>query len=715
MRQLSVLAVVTLLVVAGAAPAAAATVPVAPDQTATGDTTGISVGSTGVAANNTTVTLLTYNDIQTAVVQNGTTPRMVSLIEQRRAAIDNPTVLVGGGDQVSPHSLSPISQWRTPVDVLNVLDPDAEVIGNHDLDFGFGTVSEFANASEFPWLMANIVQEDTGEPIPGTEPYTVVERGGVRVGVVGIADGAIRGKTAVDFDEQGYELRDHVEASSEYATTLRDEENVDVVVVAAHVGIPEAKEIANGTDEVDAIVVGDDEVEYPPREVGGSVIVEAEARAAHVGEINFTVSDGEVVGWNGRLLDVTGNVSYDEETAAVIEAARSDQLSTVLGETDVALDARFSSNYHDETNYGNLITDAFRWKTGSEVAITNAGGIRSNSVYGPGNLTAGDVYSVLPFGNTLVEVELTGAEIKQLLASQVVTLESETGQQYGAEAQLQVSGVTYEWVGHENASPQIRDARINGEPLDEDETYTVTVNSYMAGWEGSVLENATVVEETQTLYGTATAEYVQAQGTVAPEGNDRIRRVDRELGTAEATLDGEGEVTVSYDLPDAVESVNASTVRATTAANATVEPTDVSVADGTMELTFADGDLRSLSEYGGNVEVYASYEDAEYNRSYFDASVLNVEINTTAADGGSDDGDGSDGSENDDGSDSDDGGSDGSDDGDTSDGSDSDDSGGSDDGTTTDESSTSQPGFGPAVAVVALALTLAGLAVGRRE
>ncbi|WP_135819751.1 5'-nucleotidase C-terminal domain-containing protein [Halostella litorea] len=708
MRRVAVLAVVSLLVVAGAAPAAAAATPAATEPVATGDAADSPVASTGVAANNTTVTLLTYNDIQTAVVQNGTTPRMVSLIDQRRAAHDNPTVLIGGGDQVSPHSLSPISQWRTPVDVLNVLEPDAEVIGNHDLDYGFEPVSEFSNASEFPWLMANIVQEDSGEPIPGTEPYTVIERDGVRVGVIGVADEKIKSKTAVDFDEQGYELRDHVETSSEYATQLKEEENVDVVVVSAHLGVPVAKEIANGTENVDAIVVGDDEIEYPPQETGGSVIVEAEARAQHVGEVNLTVSDGEVVDWNGSLLDVTENVSYDEETAQLIESARADQLSTVLGETDVALDAQFSSNYHDETNYGNLITDAFRWKTDSQVAITNAGGIRSDGVYGPGNLTAGDVYSVLPFGNTLVEVELTGAEIKQLLASQVITLESETGQQYGAEAQLQVSGVTYEWVGHENASPQIRDVRINGEPLEEDETYTVTVNSYMKGWDGSVLENATVVEETKTLYGTAVAEYVQTQGTVAPEGNDRIRRLDRELDTAEATLDGEGEVTVSYDLPEAVESVNESTVRATTAANATVAPTDVSVADGTLELTFADGDLQSLSEYGGDVQVYAAYEDAEYNRSYFDASVLNVEINTTVDDGN----DGSDGSDE---SDESDGGSEdsGSDDGDDSD--ESDDSSGGSDETTTEEASTDQPGFGPVVAIAALVLSLVGLSARRRD
>ena len=202
----------------------------------------------------TTVTILSYNDVQTAAAENATLPRMATLLNQRRAAHDNPTVVVGGGDEVSPHSLSPLSQWRTPVEVLNVIDPAAESIGNHDLDYGLDAVANFSNASEFPWLMANIVDSETGEPVPGAEPYTVVERQGVKVGIVGVADEKIKSKTAVDFEKQGYELENYSETASEYATMLKDEENVDVVVVSAHLGVPVAKNLANTTENVDAIV-----------------------------------------------------------------------------------------------------------------------------------------------------------------------------------------------------------------------------------------------------------------------------------------------------------------------------------------------------------------------------------------------------------------------------------------------------------------------------
>ncbi len=623
MRAITTLAVVCCLVIAGVAPAAAAG-PAQPTDATTADTAPQPLAADASATNNsTTVTILSYNDIQTAAAEDGDFPRMVSLIDQRRAAHENPTVVVGGGDGVSPHSLSPLSQWRVPAEALNVLDPAAEVLGNHDLDYGFDAVKQFSEASETPWLMANIVDQQTGEPIPGTKPYTVVERQGAKVGVVGVADEKIKSKTAVDFDAQGYELTNYSDAASEYATMLKEERNVDVVVVSAHLGVPVAKNLANTTENVDAVVVGDDEIEYPPQETGGAVIMEAEARAEHVAELNLTVEDGEVTAWNGRLLDVTENVSKNETVSAIVTEARKDELSEVAGETEVELDARFASNYHDETALGNLVGDSFRAQTGAEVAITNAGGIRSNSVYGPGNLTVGDVYNMLPFQNTLVTVELTGAELETVLASQIVTLESDEGQQYGAEAKLQVSGVTYEWVGHNDTDDRIRDVWVGGEPLDEEATYNVTVNSYMAGWDGSPLQNATVTSESHMLYGTALLEYVKENDPVSPTGENRIRRVDAEVETKSVSVT-DGTATVELAAPNGTQNVS-DFYAATGDAGDRLAADSVSLSNDTVTATFAVADLRELSA-GEPVQMYGDYNTSAYQRVYFENSVLNAQV-----------------------------------------------------------------------------------------
>ncbi|OYR85924.1 bifunctional metallophosphatase/5'-nucleotidase, partial [Halorubrum distributum] len=200
----------------------------------------------------TTLTLLSYNDIQTAAAEDKNFPRLVTLIEQRRAAADGPVVVVGGGDEVGPHALSPISQWRAPVDVLNEVGPDADVIGNHEFDYGLDPISDVTADSEFPWLATNLVDSETGEAFGGTESTNIVERGGVSVGIIGLVDdGATYGKTNIDFEAEGITLEDYTETGPAEAKRLKDEEGVDVVVALAHTGIGDAENLAEADADDD--------------------------------------------------------------------------------------------------------------------------------------------------------------------------------------------------------------------------------------------------------------------------------------------------------------------------------------------------------------------------------------------------------------------------------------------------------------------------------
>jgi 2',3'-cyclic-nucleotide 2'-phosphodiesterase (5'-nucleotidase family) len=586
--------------------------------------------------NATTVTLLTYNDVQTAAAENGTFPRLVSLVDERRDAVDNPVFVAGAGDEVSPHALSPVSQWRVAVDVTNVIDPDADVIGNHEFDFGLAEVSNFTAASDYPWLGTNLVNSSTGEQFGGTENYTVVERDGVTIGFLGVVDrGATFGKTNINFTAEGVTVEDYVNDSVATADYLTEEENVDVVVVLAHTGIPDAQAIAEADDgDIDVIAVGDDEQYYPPEETSGTVITEAEARAEYLGEINLTVSDGEVTAWNGRLIDVRNSSVEKNETASrTIEQYRGEvSLDSTVTVSEVALDSTFTTNYHEESNYGNLITDAMREASGAEVAITNAGGIRSDSVYDPGNVTGGDVFNTLPFANTLVTVELNGTELERVLASQIVTLESDTGQQFGEEISQQTSGVDFEWVPHEDVAPEdrIRDLHVNGEPVRLDETYTVAVNSYIAdGGSGYPLENATRVNETDTLLAELVVDYMEAQGTVAPEVEGRMERVDTDVSDRMTWVDGEGSTILRYDAPAEFEGLgDESTYVVRNDAGETAVAENVNFDGGQLGVQFADADIVALTDGSGSSELdlYGEYDSSTYEFVYFDGARLNSDL-----------------------------------------------------------------------------------------
>ncbi|WP_197428490.1 bifunctional UDP-sugar hydrolase/5'-nucleotidase [Halapricum sp. CBA1109] len=561
--------------------------------------------------------------------------RLAGTIGERRAAHDNPTVLIGGGDQLSPSSLSPVSNWTVPVEALNRIGPAAEVVGNHDLDFGFDPVENYSAASEFPWLLANVVTDD-GETVPGTQNYTVVERDGVRVGVVGLVDDAIKTKTAVDFEAAGYDVADFSTVGQRIAADLKADHDVDVVVAAAHVGVPESKELASETDAIDVIVTGDDEVEYPPQVTDGAVITEAAGNAAFVGELNLTVGEDGVAFDDGRLLGVGEDSPVDEGVRSYVNDSRGRFLSTVAGETTVALNSTFG-NYNEETRWGNLVTDAFRAKSGADVALTNAGGIRGGFVFGPGEVTYDDIYTSLPFGNTLVTKELDGAELRQLLASQVTTLESDDGQRYGAQAALQVSGVTYEYVPHENATRQVRDVHVNGDPVGDNETYDVTLNSYMSGWSvfdynWTMTEQPTVSEDL-TLYGTAAVEYVENNTPVSPERDGHIQRVDA-TGEASTAVYGET-LTVDVTAPDGFDGLNGS-VWLRAPGGDRIAPVDARYEGGdtvTVEFDRADAAALVDTTNATALELYAEYDSTRYELVYHDHARLNADVSVAALNG----------------------------------------------------------------------------------
>jgi len=625
-RQLTKTVLAVFLVAAAGGLVATAT---AADSTGTAET----VETNSSVADNATVTIISYNDIQTSASDPTRMGHLAGLIEERRAAHDNPTVVIGGGDQVSPSSLSPVSNWTVPVAALNQIQPDADVIGNHDLDYGFGAVENFSAESEFPWLLANVVTED-GETVPGTRNYTVVERGGVRVGVVGLVDDAIKSKTAVDFAENGYRVADFSTVGDRIATQLKTEENVDVVVAAAHIGVPESQELARETENIDAIVTGDDEIRYPPNATDGVVITEAAGGGDFVGELNLSVSGGEVTMDSGRLIEVTEDSPTNEETFSLVNESRGRFLSTVAGETDVRMDSTFA-NYNVETRWGNLVTDAFRAETGAEVAITNSGGIRGNFKFGPGEVTYNDVYTSLPFGNTLVTKRLSGQELRQFLESQVTTLESEDGQRFGEQAALQVSGVTYEFVPHESADRLVQDVHVNGEPLDPEATYNVTVNSFMAGWTmfdyGWSMPDQPTVSEDFTLYGTAAVDYIEENSPVAPEVDGHIQRVD---STVDGDIAESGDtVTATVETPADFGGLNGTPTLTAPAADSTAAES-ASVEGETITVTFdADGVESVLSEAGTpNLELYAPYDSTEQDLVFFDHARLNADLRVQTVD-----------------------------------------------------------------------------------
>ncbi|WP_223301886.1 bifunctional UDP-sugar hydrolase/5'-nucleotidase [Haladaptatus sp. R4] len=480
------------------------------------------------------------------------------------------------------------------------------------------------------------MNETTGDTIEGAQPYEVVHRGGVKVGVVGAIYPGVDGSVSENLSAHNITAKPVVPTLQKYEKLLRQQKNVDVVVVLLHEGTKEAETVAKQTD-ADVVLTGHDEVVYRPRVVDGTIISETEARAEYLSEINLTVEDGDVVGANGRLINITESTPKNETVSRIINDYRSEvDLDSTIAYTETPLDARFSTNYHRESNYGDLVTDAMRSQTGADVAITNAGGIRSNGVYGPGNITGGDVFNTLPFGNKVVTVRLTGAQLKETLASQITTMESDAGQQYGAEMSMQVSGVRFEWVGHDGKQ-KIRDVRVDGKPLDPNATYEVAVNDFMAGGgSGYPLADKPVVQRTDKLLSTTVVDYLKSNGKIAPTTDGRIQRVDTSLADESVSLDGHGNAVMQFDAPDDYDATAPNTFVVSTPDNRTVatEKVTYDADEDTLTVRFDDAELASLvgCNETAQLDLYGEYRSSQYDRVYFNYSRLNADVTATLAD-----------------------------------------------------------------------------------
>ncbi|TKX85227.1 bifunctional metallophosphatase/5'-nucleotidase, partial [Halorubrum sp. SS5] len=347
---------------------------------------------------------------------------------------------------------------------------------------------------------------------------------------------------------------------------------------------------------------------------------------------------GEVTAFDGQLIEVTDDIEKDPTASDIINEYRGEvSLDSTVVETETPLNATFGANYHRETGYGNLITDAMRERVDADAAITNAGGIRSDSVYGPGEITGGDIFNTLPFPNTVISLELTGEELVETLESQVVTLESETGQNFGEEISQQTSGLRFEWVPHDDADELIRDVYVDGEPLDPEETYEVAVNSFIAnGGSGYPLADKPVAEETGELQAETVVKYLQERETIAPTVEGRMQRVDRDLPDASVTVDGNGKVVTQFDAPDDVDSVAEDAVAVWTPDGEHLDAEKVVFDDeeATLMVRVDDGDLAETVEDADDgdevpLNLYAEYESSEFDQIYFERSRLNADVAAT--------------------------------------------------------------------------------------
>ena len=441
------------------------------------------------------------------------------------------SVLLSAGDLVGATPLvSALFHDEPTIEAMNLLGLDLNAAGNHEFDHGVdelrrliaggcapaprgaavtcaGEAGTFAGA-RFPFLAANVADAATGLPL--LPPVLVKQVGGVRVGFIGAVTRSTPGIVMPD-GIRGWRFSAEAPALNRAAQRLR-EDGVGVIVAVVH----EGGEADGGFDEcvnprgpifaiaraldpaIDVVFSGHTHRAYNCR-IDGRVVVQGGAFGRFLSVVDLQVdrATGTLVRGatrarnlpvaNGLGRDAALDASWppfpaDARMAALVEAYR--LRSAPLADRPVGrIAARIDRLPAEEGDSpaGRLIADAHLEATrgnGAQIAFTNAGGIRSSLQPRPpdGAVTYGDIFTMQPFGNNLVTMTLTGAQLKSLLESQ---WRSSAARPHFLQPS---STLTYEWNDGGRAGARVVESslRIEGRPWRPDATYRVTVNSYLA-------------------------------------------------------------------------------------------------------------------------------------------------------------------------------------------------------------------------------------------
>lgn len=401
--------------------------------------------------------------------------------ESRAARAGGADVLVvDGGDwfQGTPEGM--IEDGRAFLKALARAGHDVLCVGNHEFDYGVKTLKGHLKAVKLPAVLANLRRRSDGKRPSWVKPWRVFKRGGLRIAVVGLLTPATPEIT--DDSVRAFEFVDPGVALAQVRAELGD--SVDFVLPVTHLGVNGDRQLARAHPDLPLIVGGHSHTYLPEGETEGDVlIVQAGSKASALGRVDlwFDRDSGECLRREARLIDLMeepdprtlpAGLAFACDRLAAQSAVRMDSL---VGE--LATPLLRSRHPLDTSPAGNLITDLMRARSGADVALQNRGGIRCDLAAGP--VTRRDLFEILPFGNHLVTVTLTGAELEDCLRRAV---------EGRAHSGLEFSGLTLDVRVTAGGANKLLGVVVGGEPLEADRDYRVTVNSFLAGGGDAYLE-----------------------------------------------------------------------------------------------------------------------------------------------------------------------------------------------------------------------------------
>lgn len=472
--------------------------------------------------------------------------------------------LIDAGDFAQGGSVGTVSQGAYIVDLMNAVGYDIATLGNHEFDYGMEVLFDdiIAN-SEFSYVSSNFIDVETGNSL--VDAYEIVNYGDIDVAFVGLTTPETftssnptnfqneAGEYIYSFCEgnDGQDLYDNVQAAIDAALA----DGAEYVVAIGHMGIEDSAtpwkstDVIANTTGIDVFVDGHSHstiYETATNEAGEEVyLVQGGTKLSSMSEIIIDKVTGEIT-----VTEIAGYAGQDADVLALVDEINADLeelLQEVVAESAVDLttmtaDGETRAIRSAETNLGNLVADAYRSLMVADVAVTNGGGVRADIL--AGEITYEEIINVLPFGNEISLIEVTGEQIMQALEMGAMESPNEFG------GFLQVSGMTYT-INPEIPTPvvtneygefvelvgenRVTDVTVGGEAIDLEKTYTLASHDYLikSGGDGlTMFKECTIVKDSVYLDNQVLIDYI-------------VEELGGVIGEEYANLEGEGRITIA--------------------------------------------------------------------------------------------------------------------------------------------------------------------------
>jgi len=485
-------------------------------------------------------------------------------------------LLVDDGDAIQGEAIGTLSSGKAVAELMSKAGYDVAIPGNHEFDYGMENFLEIAGNSTFPYICCNLMKD--GETV--LEPYMIFDKGGKKVAFIGVTTPRTitsstpkyfqdeNGNFIYDFlqaDKTGQAVYDAIQKSADNARA----EGADYVILLGHLGMYAADKpwdyasVAANTSGIDAILDGHshDSDQVTVKNKDGAEIPRSACgtKMKSIGWLRISGEDGSLTtglyNWSNDV-SATELLGLDNDMSKAVAAAMEDvdkQLAVVIGKTTVDLTIFDPKTKNDdgqpvrlvrraETNLADLVADAYRDQTGADVAIVGGGTVRADIP--AGDITRGDVLSVMPFTEDLCVCEVTGQQILDALEWGVHKMPDEFG------GFMQVSGMSYEidtsipssCTSDENGlfagvdgERRVKNVKVGDEPIDPAATYTLASDKYHITEQGDgftmfseedVVRTVMVDNESAMKYIEETLGGVVGEEYADPYGTGRITAVE---------------------------------------------------------------------------------------------------------------------------------------------------------------------------------------------